>query len=44
VSAYTYRGLSASVWKWIGTGRAYVDLKIVIDRWIRIRIDIKIGI
>ena len=43
-SAYTYRKLSVSVWKWIRTGRAYVDSKIVIDRWIRTRIDIQIGI
>ena len=44
VSAYTYRGLSAVVWKWIGTGRAYVDAQIVIYRWISIRIDININI
>ena len=43
VSAYTYRGLSASVWKWIGTERAYVDAQIVIYRWISIRTDIKIN-
>ena len=44
VSAYTYRGLSASVWKWIGTERAYVDPQIVIYRLISVRIDIKINI
>ena len=44
VSAYTYRGLSASVWKWIGTVRAYVDAQIVINRWVSIRTDIKINI
>ena len=44
VSAYTYRGLSASVWKWFGTERAYVNAQIVIYIWISIRIDIKINI
>ena len=44
VSAYTYRELSASVWKWIGTERAYVGAQIVINRWISIRTDIKINI
>ena len=44
VSAYTYRELSASVWKWIGTVRAYVDAQIVINRWVSIRTDIKINI